>query len=260
MTAAFAPGDLVYARGREWVALPSPGRGDAVPPATIRQRGRCAVPASCARTRAGAARSFRTAGSGSRLATQDGARLLSEALRLSLRRGAGPFRSAARVAFEPRAYQLVPLLMALRLPSCAAADRRRCRHRQDHRGRADPARADRSRRGRPLRGPLPAASGRAMDRRIERPSSTSTRSRLPPASAPRLERGLPPSQTLFDAHPYTVVSLDYIKAEQASRHALREPARRSSWSTRRMPASARIKAVSSASSCSSDWPEDQSAH
>jgi hypothetical protein len=27
-----------------------------------------------------------------------------------------PFRSAARVAFEPRAYQLVPLLMALRLP------------------------------------------------------------------------------------------------------------------------------------------------
>src|SRR5204862_182868 len=34
------------------------------------------------------------------------------------------------------------------------------------------------------------------------------------ASAARLERGLPPSQTLFDAHPYTVVSLDYIKAER----------------------------------------------
>ena len=34
------------------------------------------------------------------------------------------------------------------------------------------------------------------------------------SSAPRLERGLPPSQTLFDAHPYTVVSLDYIKAER----------------------------------------------
>ena len=49
-------------------------------------------------------------------ATQDGALLLSEALRLSLRRGAGPFRSAARVGFEPRAYQLVPMLMALRLP------------------------------------------------------------------------------------------------------------------------------------------------
>ena len=50
------------------------------------------------------------------IATQEGARLLSDALRLSLRRGAGPFRSAARLGFEPRAYQLVPLLMALRLP------------------------------------------------------------------------------------------------------------------------------------------------
>src|SRR6202020_474321 len=48
-------------------------------------------------------------------ATQNAALLLSEALRLSLRRGAGPFRSAARLGFEPRAYQLVPLLMALRL-------------------------------------------------------------------------------------------------------------------------------------------------
>ncbi len=34
------------------------------------------------------------------------------------------------------------------------------------------------------------------------------------ASAARLERGLPASQTLFDAHPFTVVSLDYIKADK----------------------------------------------
>ncbi len=33
-------------------------------------------------------------------------------------------------------------------------------------------------------------------------------------SATRLERGLPLAQTLFDAYPYTVVSLDYIKAEK----------------------------------------------
>jgi hypothetical protein len=32
------------------------------------------------------------------------------------------------------------------------------------------------------------------------------------ASASRLERDLPASQTLFDAYPHTVVSLDYIKA------------------------------------------------
>jgi hypothetical protein len=33
-------------------------------------------------------------------------------------------------------------------------------------------------------------------------------------SAARLERSLPLAQTLFDAHPFTVVSLDYIKAEK----------------------------------------------
>jgi hypothetical protein len=40
--------------------------------------------------------------------------LLRDALLLSLRRGAGPFRSFGQLAFEPRAHQLVPLLMALR--------------------------------------------------------------------------------------------------------------------------------------------------
>jgi superfamily II DNA or RNA helicase len=34
------------------------------------------------------------------------------------------------------------------------------------------------------------------------------------SSAARLERGLAASQTLFEAHPFTVVSLDYIKAEK----------------------------------------------
>ena len=45
----------------------------------------------------------------------EAALLLRDALRLSLRRGAGPFRSIGRIGFEPRAYQLVPLLMALKL-------------------------------------------------------------------------------------------------------------------------------------------------
>ena len=41
--------------------------------------------------------------------------LLRDALRLKLRTGGGPFRSFGNIAVEPRAYQLVPLLMALRL-------------------------------------------------------------------------------------------------------------------------------------------------
>ena len=115
MTVNFAPGDLVRARGREWVAQPSPqdgilalrplsgGENDAVildPALEILpvEPARFDLPADAATT------------------VQAKAALLADAMRLTLRRGAGPFRSAAQLAFEPRTYQLVPLLMALRLP------------------------------------------------------------------------------------------------------------------------------------------------
>ena len=42
-------------------------------------------------------------------------KLLREAARLSTRASAGPFRSFGRIAVEPRPYQLVPLIMALKL-------------------------------------------------------------------------------------------------------------------------------------------------
>src|SRR6266545_6149289 len=42
-------------------------------------------------------------------------RLLRDAVRLGFRSSAGPFRSFARIAVEPRPYQLVPLLMGLKL-------------------------------------------------------------------------------------------------------------------------------------------------
>ena len=42
------------------------------------------------------------------------AKLLYEAARLSFRNGAGPFRSMAKLSLRPRAYQMVPLIMALK--------------------------------------------------------------------------------------------------------------------------------------------------
>jgi superfamily II DNA or RNA helicase len=45
----------------------------------------------------------------------EAALLLMDAARLSLRNGAGPFRSLGRLSVYPRPYQMVPLLMALRL-------------------------------------------------------------------------------------------------------------------------------------------------
>lgn len=215
MNANFAPGDLVFARGREWVALPSAdadllclrplsgAEGDIqlLHPALERDAIRPAqfdVPEVSDRVV---------------YASQGAALLLSEALRLSLRRGAGPFRSAARVGFEPRAYQLVPLLMALRLPVVRLLI------------------ADDVGIGKTIE------AGLILRELIDRAEVDRFAILCPPhlveqwtgelrekfdldavavtaSSAARLERGLPASQTLFDAHPYTVVSLDYIKADK----------------------------------------------
>lgn len=47
----------------------------------------------------------------------DTALLLHDAARLAFRSGAGPFRALAKLGFRPRSYQMVPLVMALRLPT-----------------------------------------------------------------------------------------------------------------------------------------------
>jgi len=212
MTMSFAPGDLVRARGREWVALPSPqdgilalrplsgGENDTVildPALELLpvEPARFDLPADAAAT------------------VQAKAALLADAMRLTLRRGAGPFRSAAQLAFEPRTYQLVPLLMALRLPVPRLLI-------ADDVGIGKTIEAGLILRELMDRGEVDAFSvlcpphlveqwvGELKDRfGIEAVAVTS-------GTANRLERGLPLTQSLFDAYPFTVVSLDYIKAEK----------------------------------------------
>ena len=139
--------------------------------------------------------------------------MLSDALRLSLRRGAGPFRSAARVAFEPRAYQLVPLLMALRLPIARLLI-------ADDVGVGKTIEAGLIAREFFDRGELDRFAVLCPPHLVEQWTGELRNNfdfdpvAVTAASAPRLERGLLPSQTLFDAYPCTVVSLDYIKADR----------------------------------------------
>lgn len=212
MKTGFAPGDLVRARGREWVALPTshaawlhlrplsgsendtalihPGlESTPVEPATFD------LPADAPR------------------ATQATARLLADALQLSLRRGAGPFRSAAQLNVEPRSYQLVPLLMALRLavPRLLIADGV---------GIGKTIEAGLILREFMDRGEAYKFSVLCPPHLVEQ-WTTELKERfgidataITAASAARLERRLPVSQSLFDAYPHTVVSLDYIKAER----------------------------------------------
>src|SRR5256884_2874245 len=109
---AFAVGSLVKARGREWVVWPASeddllvlrplgGTEDEVtgiylPLETVQSASfDLPDPASPGDYRS--------------------CRLLRDAVRLGFRSSAGPFRSFAQIAVEPRPYQLVPLLLALRL-------------------------------------------------------------------------------------------------------------------------------------------------
>lgn len=212
MTVNFAPGDLVRARGREWVALPSPREGIlALRPLSGSENDTVILDPSLETQPVAAARFDLP--SDAAPTVQSKAALLADAMRLTLRRGAGPFRSAAQLAFEPRTYQLVPLLMALRLqvPRLLIAD---------DVGIGKTIEAGLILRELMDRGEVDGFSvlcpphlveqwvGELKQRfGIEAVAVTS-------GSAARLERGLPLAQTLFDAYPCTVVSLDYIKAEK----------------------------------------------
>ena len=113
-TGQFQTGDLVKARDREWIVLGKPGEGlMRVRPLSGSEEDAIVIATALERTPVQPA-TFDPPSS-DQLDTQDAARMLADALRLSLRRGAGPFRSAAHLGVEPRAYQLVPLLMAMRL-------------------------------------------------------------------------------------------------------------------------------------------------
>jgi superfamily II DNA or RNA helicase len=212
MTAMFAPGDLVHARGREWVALPSPDEDTlCLRPLSGAEADVQIIHPALERDPVRPARFALP--TGDETATQEGARLLSQALRLSLRRGAGPFRSAARLSFEPRAYQLVPLLMALRLDVVRLLI-------ADDVGIGKTIEAGLILREMIDRGEADRFAILCPPHLVEQwTGELNTKFDLDAvevtaASAARLERGLPVSQTLFDAHPYTVVSLDYIKAER----------------------------------------------
>ncbi|WP_029214556.1 helicase-related protein [Kallotenue papyrolyticum] len=110
----FEVGSLVRVREREWVVLPSP-RDDVL---LLRPLGGaeaeiCGIyrpleehlvsAADFPPPRVESAGDF------------ESGRLLRDAARLALRSGAGPFRSLGRLGMRPRPYQLVPLIMALRL-------------------------------------------------------------------------------------------------------------------------------------------------
>jgi len=207
----FSPGDLVEARGREWVVLPSPDDD------ILNVRPLSGSEADAQRIalalEVNPVRPARFAPpTPDRRDTQDGARLLADALRLSLRRGAGPFRSAAHLGVEPRAYQLVPLMMALKLPVVRLLI-------ADDVGIGKTIEAGLIVREMLDRGLIDRFSVLCPPHLVEQWVSELAEKfdidavAVTSARARSLERGLPAAQSLFEAYPHTVVSLDYIKAD-----------------------------------------------
>ncbi len=212
MSFSISPGDLVRARGREWVALPSPGADLlALRPLSGNENDIALLDPRLEIEPVAPAR-FELPDDPTPT-VQSKAALLADALRLTLRRGAGPFRSAAQLAFEPRTYQLVPLLMALRLqvPRLLIAD---------DVGIGKTIEAGLILRELMDRGEVDAFSVLCPPHLVEQwTTELNTRFGIDAVavtsgSAARLERNLPIAQSLFEAYPFTVVSLDYIKAEK----------------------------------------------
>ena len=209
---AYAPGSLVSARGREWVVLGGSSEETLrVRPVTGSDEDQTLIHLPLELEPVRAARF--PLPSADELGGHDSALLLRDALLLSLRRGAGPFRSFGQISVEPRAYQLVPLLMALKL---------------------DPVRlliADDVGVGKTIEALLIARE------LLDRGDIDRTLVLCPPhlvdqwitelevrfhiqavpvtaRSARRLERGVPPGESIFSLHRHTVVSLDYVKTRE----------------------------------------------
>lgn len=139
--------------------------------------------------------------------------LLRDALRLSLRAGAGPLRSFGNLAFAPRAYQLVPLMMALREPVVRLLV-------ADDVGVGKTIESGLILRELLDRGEIERASVLCPPPLVDQWVSELERhfhitaKAVTSASADRLQRDIPDqSLTIFQYYPFTVVSLDYIKSD-----------------------------------------------
>ncbi len=219
-TTRFEVGSLVRARGREWVVLPQSTPKDHL--LVLRPLGGAEDEVTGIYTRLEAVEpaEFALPDPARDLGSDADGALLRDAVRLGFQSAAGPFRCLAGISITPRPYQLVPLLMALRL---------------------DPVRmliADDVGIGKTIESLLIARE------LWDRGEVTSICVLCPPhlaeqwqralrdqfhldatlvlaGTARSLERKLAPGESLFERHRVTVISLDWIKDERRGRELLR---------------------------------------
>ena len=152
--------------------------------------------------------------------SQSSAVLLRDALRLKLRAGAGPFRSFGNLAVEPRAYQLVPLLMALKQDIIRLLI-------ADDVGIGKTIEAGLIARELLDRGEIeqltvicPPHLCEQWQQELETKFNIQAQV-VRTGTASRLERGLPAGISIFEFYPFTIVSLDFIKSDRRRDEFLR---------------------------------------
>lgn len=209
-----SPGAIVSARGRDWIVQPlsTPDRLLLRPMGGSESDQVVLCPAL--------EEAFRKVGPASfappdanRPGTHDGARLLRDALQLKLRSGAGPFRSFGNIAVEPKVYQLVPLLMALRQETVRLLI-------ADDVGVGKTVEAALIVRELLDRGEITRLAVLCPPHLIQQwhdelESKFHIQAEcITAARAGQIERNLPPGQDLFDYYPFVIISLDYIKSDR----------------------------------------------
>ncbi|ORW17059.1 helicase [Mycolicibacter nonchromogenicus] len=212
----FAPGNLVTARGREWVVLPDSTDDFLV----LRPLGGIDDDIAGVLVSEGVTAATFPPPVPDDIGDHLSASMLRSALRIGFRSTAGPFRSLASIAVEPRAYQLVPLMMALRQDVVrlliaddvgigktieAALIAAELLQVGDARGLAvlcSPALAEQ------WQSELREKFGFEAELVL-------------PSTVKRLERGLVGAESIFERYPITVISTDFIKSTRRRHEFLR---------------------------------------
>jgi len=206
----YSVGSLVKTRGREWVVLPESdeqllmlrplgGTEDEATgiflPLEKVEAAQFALPDI---TKPGDSRS---------------SRLLRDAVRLGFRSSAGPFRSFARIAVEPRPYQLVPLLLALRQDPVRLLI-------ADDVGVGKTIEAGLIARELLDRGDITRLAVLCPPQLVEQwQGELSDKFHIEaelvlPSTVSRLEKNTRLGQSLFEVYPFVIVSTDFIKSDR----------------------------------------------
>lgn len=204
----YAAGSLVTARGREWVVLPEsepdmlvlrPLGGGVDDTAAVFPALEAVAPARFAPPTT------------SDLGDAASAGMMRTALRLGFRSTAGPFRSLANLAVEPRAYQYVPLMLALKQSPVRMLI-------ADDVGIGKTIEAgliitELLAQGDASRVAVLCSPALAEQWQAELRDKFAIDAELVlPSTVTRLTKGLLLNESLFDKYPYVVVSTDFIKS------------------------------------------------